>query len=49
MGSKVAALVALESGRQFSSMSFGKKIWRKALQIKREMDGQPPSDEDTRF
>jgi hypothetical protein len=39
---KFVALVALESGRQFSSMSWRKRVWRRALQIKREMDGKPP-------
>lgn len=42
LSSRVVALVALESGKQFSSMPWGRKVWRRAIQIKREMDGQPP-------
>src|SRR5208337_3614368 len=36
---KVIAMVALETGKIFTSMPFTKRIWRKALQIKKEMDG----------
>jgi hypothetical protein len=38
---KVIAMVALETGKQFTSMPVHKKLWRRALSIKREMDGQP--------
>jgi hypothetical protein len=38
---RVIAMAALETGKQFTSMPFRKKVWRWALSIRREMDGQP--------
>jgi hypothetical protein len=38
----VIAMVALQTGKVFNSMLLRQKIWRRALQIKREMDGFPP-------
>jgi len=40
MSGRVIALVALESGRIFSSLPFGRRFWRRVLELKREMDGQ---------
>jgi hypothetical protein len=37
---RMIAMVALETGRQFTSMPFYKKAWRWALSVKREMDGK---------
>jgi hypothetical protein len=36
--SKVVALVALETGKVFSSMPYWKRLWRKALEMKTAMD-----------
>lgn len=42
--SKVAALVALETGKVISSMPYWKLLWRKALEIKRAMDSPVPPE-----
>jgi hypothetical protein len=37
----VIAMVALETGRQFTSMPLYRQVWRWVLSVKREMDGMP--------
>ena len=38
--SKVVAVVVLESGKEFTSEPFPQRLWRKALEIMRQMDGR---------
>jgi hypothetical protein len=45
-GPKVIALVVTETGKEFNSMPFLRKLWRKIRQIKREMDGLPAVEGD---
>jgi hypothetical protein len=42
MSGKVMAMVATETGRIFTSLPLLKRLWRRALEIKREMDGRVP-------
>jgi hypothetical protein len=39
-GSKVVAIVLLESGREFTSEPYPQRLWRRALQIMSQMDGR---------